>query len=278
MEAMTKEMSSLKANNVYDLTELPKDRKPVGSKWVFKRKIKADGSVERYKARLVAQGFSQKAGQDYDETFCPVVRFESIRSIVAMAASNGMLLHQMDVTSAFLNGDLDEEVYMEQPEGFQVKGKEHLVCKLKRSLYGLKQAPRCWNMTLDHQLKKMGFVQTSSDPCLYINLEGELFVIAVYVDDMVLATKNKKKLEEVKRALCAQFEVKDLGELHYILGVTVNQIHEKNSIWIGQPAYTASIIEKFGMENAKSVATPVSSGVKLVKATEKDELIDAGLY
>ena len=278
MEAMTKEMSSLKANNVYDLTELPKDRKPVGSKWVFKRKIKADGSVERYKARLVAQGFSQKAGQDYDETFCPVVRFESIRSIVAMAASNGMLLHQMDVTSAFLNGDLDEEVYMEQPEGFQVKGKEHLVCKLKRSLYGLKQAPRCWNMTLDHQLKKMGFVQTSSDPCLYINLEGELFVIAVYVDDMVLATKNKKKLEEVKRALCAQFEVKDLGELHYILGVTVNQIYEKNSIWIGQPAYTASIIEKFGMENAKSVATPVSSGVKLVKATEKDELIDAGLY
>ena len=193
MEAMTKEMSSLKANNVYDLTELPKDRKPVGSKWVFKRKIKADGSVERYKARLVAQGFSQKAGQDDDETFCPVIQFESIHSIIAMAAQNGMLLHQMDVTSAFLNGNLEEEVYMKQPEGFEVKGKEHLVCKLKRSLYGLKLAPRCWNMTLDHQLKKMGFVQASSDPCLYINSEGELFVIAVYVDDMVLATKSKKK-------------------------------------------------------------------------------------
>ena len=121
MEAITKEMSSLKANNMYDLMELLKDRKPVRNKWVLERKIKADGSVERYKARLVAQGFSQKAGQDYDETFCPVIRFESIRSIIAMAAQNGMLLHQMDVTSAFLNGNLDEEVYMKQPEGFEVK-------------------------------------------------------------------------------------------------------------------------------------------------------------
>ena len=133
-------------------------------------------------------------------------------------------------------------------------------------------------MTLDHQLKKMGFGQASSNPCLYINSEEELFVIAVYVDDMVPATKSKNKIEEVKRTLCAQFEVKDLGELHYILGVTVNQHYDKNSIWIGQPTYTGSIIEKLRLENTKSVATPVSSAVKLIKATEQDELFDANLY
>ena len=169
MEAMEKEMAFLKANDVYDLVDLPKDRKAVGSKLVYKYKLKADGTVERFKSRLVAQSFSQKAGQDYDKTFSPVVRFESTRSIVAIAVQNEMMLHQMDVTSAFLNGNLEEEVYMSQPEGFQVKGKEHLVYRLKRSFYGLKQAPRCWNMTLDNLLKSMGFVQTKSDPCLYIS-------------------------------------------------------------------------------------------------------------
>lgn len=169
---------------------------------MYKRKFNADGSVERYKARLVAQDFSQRAGQDYDETFCPVVRFDSVRSIIAMAVQDDMLMHQIDVKSAFLNGDLEEEVYMKQPEGFVVKGKEHFVCKLKRSLYGLKQTPRCWNTTLDIQLKKMGFTQGKSDPCLYTNsVEGELFVIAVYVDDILLVTKNVKRMEEVKITL-----------------------------------------------------------------------------
>ena len=278
IEAMNKEMKSLEANNVYDLVELPRDRKMVGSKWVFKRKLKEDGSVERYKARLVAQGFLQRAGQDYDETFCPVVRFESIRSILAMAAQKGLIVHQMDVTSAFLNGNLDEEVYMAQPEGFEVKGKEHLVCRLKRSLYGLKQAPRCWNATLNNQLIKMGFVQTDSDPCVYVSSEGEFFIIAVYVDDILLAGKSNKRMTEVKQALSSQFEVKDLGELHYLLGITVKQDHVNQSIWIGQPAYTTSILEKFGMKDAKSIATPVNTGLKLTRATEEDDLADERLY
>ena len=153
-----------------------------------------------------------------------------------------------------------------------------MVCKLKRSLYGLKQAPRCWNITLDHQLKKMGFVQTPSDPCLYVSSEVELFIIAVYVDDILLAGKSDKRMKEVKRALSAQFEVKDLGDLHYLLGVAVNQNHAEKSIWIGQPTYTSTILEKFGMKEAKPIATPVNTDSKLVKATEKDELVDKYLY
>ena len=143
--------------------------------------------MERYKARLVAQGFSQKYGQDYDETFSPVVRFESLRMIIALSVQRCLKVHQMDVTTAFLNGELNDEVYMKQPEGYVVKGKENLVCKLKKSIYGLKQSPRCWNSVLDQFLKKIGFVQATSDPCLYIASEGELFLIAVYVDDIVLA-------------------------------------------------------------------------------------------
>ncbi len=135
--AMQKEMDSIHSNDVWDLVKLPKDRKLVGNKWVFKQKIRADGTVERYKARLVAQGFSH--GLDYDETFSPVIRFESVRSLVAISIQKGLKLHQLDVTEAFLNGDLEEEIYMKQPEGFVVKGKEDFVCRLKHSLYGLKQ-------------------------------------------------------------------------------------------------------------------------------------------
>ena len=129
--------------------KLPPGRKTVGSKWVFKKKTGADGSVQRYKARLVAQGYTQKYGTDYDETFCPVVRQESLRLLIALSVQYDLKLHQVDVATAFLNGTLEEEVFMRQPEGFEVKGKEHLVCRLKKSIYGLKQSPRCWNTTLD---------------------------------------------------------------------------------------------------------------------------------
>ena len=201
MDAMDKEMDSLHINDVWDLVKLPKDRKAVGSKWVFKLKVGPDGQIERHMARLVAQGFAQKQGLDYDETFSPVVRFESLRTVIALAVQNGMKMHQMDVTTAFLNGELQEEVYMKQPEGFAAEGQEDLVCKLKRSIYGLKQSPRCWNSALDHKLKQMGFVQAKGDPCLYMASEGEMFIIAVYLDDIVLAGKGDQRMAEVKQAL-----------------------------------------------------------------------------
>ena len=196
-EAMKKEMESLYENEVWDLVEPPKGRKIVGSKWVFKEKMGADGTTERYKARLVAQGFSQKRGLDYDETFSPVVRTESVRSMIALAATDNLLLHQMDVTTAFLNGTLEEEVYMKQPEGFATKGKEHLVCKLKKSIYGLKQSPRCWNVELDDHLCDIGFTQSTSDPCIYTS-EGGSVLLAVYVDDVLLAAKSEQCMSDVK--------------------------------------------------------------------------------
>ena len=184
----------------------------------------------------------------------------------------------MDVTTAFLNGKLDEEVYMEQPEDFVVKNKEDLVCKLKRSIYGLKQSPRCWNSTLNCHLKEMGFVQSTADPCLYTSSKKEMFHIAVYVDDIVLACKSIERIAEVKKALAKQFEVKDLGELHYFLGMKVVQDQKSGEVWIGQPAYAKNIVQHFGMEHAKAVATPVDPSVKLEKAKEDSEIFDQGRY
>ena len=160
VDAMEAEIDSLHDNRVWELVELPEGRKPVGSKWVYKVKMNPDGSIERCKARLVSQGYSQKEGLDYDETFSPVVRSESVRSVIALASKNGLKMHQMDITTAFLNGNLEEEVYMKQPEGFLAEGQEHLVCRLRKSIYGLKQSPRCWNQALDSQLKLMGFTQS----------------------------------------------------------------------------------------------------------------------
>lgn len=274
INAMTKEKESLDTNCVWNLVELPEGRKPVGSKWVFKTKTNADGKIERYKARLVAQVFSQKFGSDYDETFCPVVRLESVRTLIAMSVQYGLQLHQVDVTTAFLNGELKEEVYMRQPEGFVTPGKEHLVCKLKKSIYGLKQSPRCWNTALDSHLKKMGFV---SDPCIYRAASGESFLLGVYVDDIVLASKSSARLEEVKRALAKKFDIKDMGKLHHFLGMKIVQDKATGKVWIGQPAYTESLLQKFEMETAKAVATPVDTGTKLMKAID-EECFDQRLY
>ena len=197
LEAMEREMESLCQNEVWTLVDSPVHQKVIGSKWVFKCKVNASGDVERYKACLVAQGYNQKQGLDYKETFSPVVWFESIRSVIALGAQHKLQLHQMGVSTAFLNGELTEEVYMRQPKGFVEKGKEHMICRLNRSIYGLKQSPRCWNHALDHQLREMKFKPTSNDSCLYVHsdLGGEIFFVAVYVDDLILGGKNETRLK-----------------------------------------------------------------------------------
>ena len=239
---------------------------------MFEIKHNADGSVERYKARLVAQGYSQRYEIDYDETFSPVERFESIRTVVALSVQRGLKLHQIHVTSAFLNGELEDEVYMKQPEGFEVEGNEDLVYKLNKSLYGLKQSSRCWNSVLDEHLKSIGFVQTESDQCIYVKVkDGDIFIAAVWVDDIILAKKTDEEINNVKASTAERFQVKDMEELKYILGQQV--IQKNGKVWIGQPTYTENILKKFGMESCKPVETPVDLSSKLTKATDDSECL-----
>lgn len=270
--AMETEMMSLKENDVWDLVKLPAGQKIVGSKWVYKVKTGADGSVQRYKARLVAQGFTQKYGTDFDETFCPVVRQESLRLLIALSVQHDLTLHQVDVTTAFLNGTLEEKVYMQQPKGFECQGKEELVCKLKKSIYGLRQSPCRWNSTLDAYLKKLEFIQTASDPCIYYHKTAEdIMYIGVYVDDIILAGKTEKQLQEVKRDLSKKFDIKDLGNLKYFLGMKVVQDKESKFTWIGQPVYTKNLLKRFGMQDSKPTSTPVNVNSKLQSVTIQDE-------
>ena len=275
--AMQEEIDSLNEYDVWELTKLPEGRKAVGCKWVYKIKRNSNGDAERFKARLVAQGYAQKYGEDYDETFSPVVRFESIRSVIALSVQRKLQLHQMDITAAFLNGELNEDVYMKQPQGFEDNNRKDYVYKLKKSLYGLKQSSRCWNSVLHEHLKSMGFCQTAGDPCIYIRDDnGEIFIIAVHVDDLIMAGSTKEKIAEVKNKIASRFKAKDMGPLSYILGLQV--IQKNGSIWLGQTTYTKTILNKFGMENCKQVGTPVESCSKLMKCTEDSEMFDKHKY
>jgi hypothetical protein len=186
-------------NNTWTLVPLPVGRKPISCKWVFKIKQSANGEVERYKARLVARGFTQTYGVHYNKKFAPVAKFTSIHCILALAALEDMEIHQMDVKTTFLNGELEEEIYMEQPQGFVHQGGEHLVCKLHKSLYGLKQSPRAWNQKLNAFLKSIEFMKSEADPSVYVAQMGDVkFFIVVYVDDLILVCNHQNKLLQIK--------------------------------------------------------------------------------
>jgi hypothetical protein len=199
----------------------------VTSKWIYKIKHAADGSIEKYKARFVARGFSQIEGVDYDKTFAPVARYTSIQSIIALAASMGWKLHQMDVKTTFLNGEIEEEVYIEQPEGFVVHNERSHVCRLKKVLYGLKQEPRAWYEKMVGFLMSLGFDKSDVDLNLYYHIDGnECLILVLYVDDLFL-TGSERLIAECEQALTAKFEMKDLGLMHYFLGLELWQRTDK---------------------------------------------------
>ena len=271
------EYRTLLDHDTWELTDLPEGRKAIGSKWVFKRKLNDKGEVARYKCCLVAQGFAQKEGIDFTETFAPVAKFGAIRTLLAHGTQRGMHIHQMDVKTAFLHGHLEETIYMKQPEGFEVPGKEHMVCKLKRSLYGLKQSSRCWFVELKKYLVSLGYEQSKADPCVFLRWEnGNLSVNTIYVDDIILLADIMDDMVKFKGELSHKFEMTDLGPMNFCLGISV--ITSENTLKIHQRQYIQSILNKFEMSDAHPVCVPADPNVKLNVPDGESRPADRNMY
>ncbi|RVW22853.1 Retrovirus-related Pol polyprotein from transposon TNT 1-94 [Vitis vinifera] len=216
-KAIQDEIDALENNGTWTITDLPVGKRPVGCKWIFTIKYKADGSVERFKARLVARGFTQSYGIDYQETFAPVAKLNTIRILLSLDVNQDWCLQQLDIKNAFLNGDLEEEVYMEIPPGFEESMAKNQVCKLQKSLYGLKQSPRAWFDRFTKAVLKLGYKQGQADHTLFVKKShaGKLVILIVYVDDIILSGNDMGELQNLKKYLSEEFEVKDLGNLKF---------------------------------------------------------------
>ncbi|KAJ9564698.1 hypothetical protein OSB04_000664 [Centaurea solstitialis] len=265
-EAMKAEMQSMYDNQVWELTDLPQHCRAVGRKWVFKKKTDMDGNVHTFKARLVAKGFTQTHGIDYDETFSPVAMLKSIRILMAISAYFNYEIWQMDVKTTFMNGKLTEDVYMEQPEGFEDPNNPNKVCKLLKSIYGLKQASRSWNLHFDERIKEFGCAKSEFEPCVYIKFSGSIVTFLVlYVDDILLIGNDVPTLQSVKSWLRKCIQMKDLGEAAYILGIKIYRNRSKWLIGLSQSTYIDKILKKFMMDESKKGFIPMQHGIVLSK-------------
>ncbi|WVZ97328.1 hypothetical protein U9M48_042876 [Paspalum notatum var. saurae] len=275
-KAMLDEMTSIEANGTWELVDPPLRQRPIGLKWVFKAKKDATGIVTKHKARLVAKGYVQRQGIDYDEVFAPVARLESVRLLLALAASEGWPVHHMDVKSAFLNGELREEVYVAQPPGFVVAGKEHKVLRLIKALYGLRQAPRAWYAKLDASLAALGFQRSASEHAVYTSGKGaHRLIVGVYVDDLIITGSNVTELKQFKEEMKSTFRMSDAGLLHYYLGLEVNRTMA--GITIGQGAYATKILEAAGLAGCNASSTPMETRPRLSKFSP-EPAVDATEY
>ena len=236
-KAMDEEMQSLVKNHTWKLARLPKGKKEIGCKWVYAQKegFRSKNDV-RYKARLVAKGYAQNEGIDYNEVFSPVVKHSSIRILLALLAQFNMELVQMDVKTAFLHGDLEEEIYITQPDGFKVAGKEDWVCKLNKSLYGLKQSPRQWYKRFDQFMIGQNYTRSNFDHCVYFRKlhDGSFIYLLLYVDDMLIASRNQGEICSLKAQLSKEFEMKDLGEAKKILGMEIVRDRQRGTLCLTQ--------------------------------------------
>jgi hypothetical protein len=269
-------LGSIRENETWDLVDLPKGHKAIGLKWVYKLKKDADGKVIKHKARLVAKGYVQEQGIDFDEVFAPVARMESVRLVMALAVQEAWKLHHMDVKTAFLNGELEEEVYVKQPPGYIKEGAEHKVLRLKKALYGLKQAPRAWNMKLDRTLISIGFKKCPLEHAMYKRGSGtKRLLVGVYVDDLLITGANEGEVAKFKTQMKDLFKMSDLGLLSYYLGIEVQQ--KPGVITLCQEAYAKKILEKCGMEDCNLSQVPMEPRLKLSKRSEAPK-VDATEY
>ncbi|GJT98308.1 ribonuclease H-like domain, reverse transcriptase, RNA-dependent DNA polymerase [Tanacetum coccineum] len=267
IEAMRVELDSINRNNTWELTNLPKGHKAIGLKWVFKTKRDANGNIIKHKARLVAKGYIQEHGIDFEEVFAPVARIETIRLLLAIAANNKWEVHHLDVKSAFLHGDLKEEVYVTQPEGFIKREDNGKVYRLIKALYGLRQAPRAWNIKLDNTLKSLDFKKCALEQAIYTKTSRDsTLLIGVYVDDLIITGTPRKEIDKFKAQMGEKFEMSDLGLLAYYLGIEVTQTG--GDISIKQSAYANKILKEAGMVDCNETLIPMDPGTKLTKITE----------
>ena len=263
--AMDNEIKSIEKNKTWTLVTLPLEVKRIGVKWIYKSKYNEHGELEKRKARLVAKGYTQKHGIDYTEVYAPVARIETVRMIVALAAQQSWNIFQMDVKSAFLHGELNEDVYVEQPKGYEIKGSEDKVYKLHKALYGLKQAPRAWFSRMENYFVSEGFCKCPNEQTLFTkrSREGKILVASVYVDDLIYTGDDEEMMMSFKCSMMKVFEMTDLGKMKFFLGIEVLQ--QDDGIFICQRKYALEILKRFGMIESCEVKSPMVPGSKLSK-------------
>ena len=264
---MNEEYEALLKNCTWTLTRRPQGKNVIGSTWTFKIKEKSDGSIERYKARLCARGDTQKP-EDYSAIFAPVIKFTTIRMLLALACKFNLEVHQMDVGNAYLNAAVTEDIYMHQPQGYKIRGPngEELVCKLKKGLYGLKQAGRNWNDHIDAWMTKAGFTRCKADYCVYVRqTQTKTLIVGLYVDDLIIVSNCITIMKAFKTAISAAFKMKDMGELEWILGMKVTRDRQAGTLSLDQEKYINDTLHQFDMQNAVPTKTPADAGARLSK-------------
>ena len=267
LAAMTSEMNSLIENETWELTPLPNGRKALRSKWIYKIKM-LDGKLERFKARLVARGYMQREGIDYRETYSPVASLNTIRLVLSEAFLRYYTIDHLDIKTAYLYGDLDEEVYLKQPKGFTQQGRENLVLRLRKSLYGLKQAGRQWYFKLVEFLKENGFKRCMKDKCVFKKeTDDYTMVIVVYVDDLILVTNSEKQRTAFKDTVATRFKMRDLGPVAQLLGIKIERT--KDTLKLSQPHFIKKLLEATRMTNCKTKPVPLPES--MVANLHKDE-------
>ena len=269
------EYETLLGYHTWNLVERPPNINIVGCRWTFRVKRDNLGAINKYKARLVAQGFSQIEGLDYNETFSPTIRFTTIRLILALACRYNLELRHIDIKGAYLNGKLDDDVYMRQPEGFVSEGQEHLVCKLNKGIYGLKQSGRVWHRTLKEGLERLGFTPGKADATVFFKFgQNSIEIAGWYVDDGLLATDSTESMEKMVEKIGGSFDIQDLGEPERLLGIKITRDRKAGTIHLSQPAFIDTIAKRFNIPSGKLAKSPMDATIYLQKATVDDIDID----